>query len=65
VVDDPFLLGVAGEPDDRAQPAGDGGPGPAALLEIAGEALDVDTADVEQLVVVLPAPRSELRRSTA
>ena len=48
VLDDAFLFGVAVEPDDRAQPAGDGGAGLAAVFEVAGEALDVDAADVEQ-----------------
>jgi hypothetical protein len=57
--DDAFFLGVAVEPDDRAQPACDGGPSLAALFEIAGEAFDVDPADVEQTVIVLPAPGSE------
>ena len=60
VLDEAFLLGVAVEPDDRAQPAGDGGPGLAALFEVASEALDVDPADVEQTVVVFPAPGGEL-----
>ena len=34
--------------------------GLAAVLEVAGEALDVDAADIEQPVVVLPAPGGEL-----
>ena len=57
---DAFFFGVPVEPDDRAQPTGDGGPGLAAVFEIAGEAFDVDAADVEQLMVVLPAPSGEL-----
>jgi hypothetical protein len=60
VLDHPFLLGVAVEPDDRAQPAGDGGAGLAAVFEVAGEALDVDATDIEQAVVVLPTPGGEL-----
>ena len=60
VLDDTFFFGVAVEPDDRAQPAGDRGAGLAAVFEVAGEALDVDAADVEQAVVVLPAPGGEL-----
>ena len=56
----PSSPGVAVEPDDRAQPAGDRRPGLAAVFEIAGEAFDVDPADVEQTVIVLPAPGSEL-----
>jgi hypothetical protein len=58
--DDAFFSGVAVEADDRAQPAGHGGPGLAAVFEIAGEAFDVNPADVEQTVIVLPAPDSEL-----
>ena len=60
MLDDALLLGVAVEPDDRAQPAGDRGAGAAGVLEVAGEALDVDTMDVEQAAVVLPAPGGEL-----
>ena len=36
-----FLLRVLVEPGDRAQAAGDGGPGAAAGFQIAGEGLDV------------------------
>ena len=60
VLDDAFLFGVAVEADDGAQPPGDGGACLAAVLEVAGEALDVDPADVEQAPVVLPAPGGEL-----
>jgi hypothetical protein len=60
VLDDAFLLGVAVEPDDRAQPAGDRRSGLAVIFEVAGEAFDVDAADVEQAAVVLPAPSGEL-----
>ena len=65
VLDDAFFFGVAVEPDDRAQPAGDRGAGLAAVFEVAGEALDVDAADVEQALVVLPAPGGELAQIQA
>jgi hypothetical protein len=51
-----FLHGVAVEPDDRAQAASDGGPGPAADLQVTGEALDVGAPGLEQAQVVLGAP---------
>ena len=60
VLDDAFLLGVAVEADHGAQPAADGGAGLAAVFEVTGEAFDVDSADVEQALVVLPAPGGEL-----
>jgi hypothetical protein len=60
VLDDAFFFGVAVEPDDRAQPAGDRRPGLATVFEVAGEALDIDAVDVEQLMLVLPAPGGEL-----
>ena len=43
-----FLDGVAVEPGDGAQPAGDRGPGAAAGLQVAAEALDVGPAGLEQ-----------------
>ena len=55
-----FLDGVPVEPGDRAQPAGDSGPGPAAGLQVAGETLDVGPAGLEQAQVVQLAPGSEL-----
>jgi|SRR5215471_7616603 len=55
-----FLDGVPVEPGDRAQPAGDSGPGPAAGLQVAGETLDVGPAGLEQVQVVQLAPGSEL-----
>src|SRR5215467_6364951 len=55
-----FLDGVPVEPGDRAQPAGDSGPGPAAGLQVAGETLDVGSAGLEQVQVVQLAPGSEL-----
>ena len=60
VLDHAFFLGVAVEADHRAQPATDRGAGLAAVLEITGEALDVDSMDVEQALVVLPTPGGEL-----
>ena len=36
-----FLDGIPVEPSDRAQAAGDGGPGPSAGFQVPGEALDV------------------------
>ena len=66
MLDDTFLFGVTVEPDDRAQPAGNRGAGLTAVFEVAGEALDVDTADVEQAVIVSPAPGAlDLRQFTA
>ena len=55
-----FLDGVAVEPGDRAQPAGDGRPCPAAGLHVAAEALDVGAAGLEQVQAVLLAPGGEL-----
>src|SRR4249920_2449274 len=43
-----FLDGVAVEPRDGAEPACDSGPGSAAGFEVAGEALDVRAAGLEQ-----------------
>jgi hypothetical protein len=60
VLDHPFLLGVAVEPDERAQPASHRGPRLATVFEFAGEALDIDAAHFEQAVLTLPAPRREL-----
>jgi hypothetical protein len=54
-----FLYGVAVKPGDRAQPAGDGGPGAAAGFHIARETFDVGPADLEQPLVVLLAPGGE------
>jgi hypothetical protein len=47
-----FLDGVLVEPGDGAQPPGDGGPGAAAGLQVAGEALDVGAARLEQADVI-------------
>ena len=59
-LDQPFLLGVAIEAGNRAQPTSDGRPSTTTSLEIAGEALDVRPADGEQPPVVLLAPGDEL-----
>jgi hypothetical protein len=45
---------------DGAQPTGDGSPGPAAGFQIAGEALDVCTASLEQADAKLLTPADEL-----
>ena len=60
VLDHALFLGVTVEPDDRAQPASDRGASLPAVFEIASEALDVDPPDVEQPVVMPPAPRGVL-----
>jgi hypothetical protein len=56
VVEEFFLGRVPVEPGEGAQPAGDGGPGPAAGFQIAGEALDVRAARAEQAELMLLAP---------
>src|SRR6266480_2087183 len=56
MVEELLFDGVPVEPGDGAQAAGDGGPGPAADLQIAHEALDVRAARLEQADVVLLAP---------
>ena len=55
MVEEFFFDGVAVEPGDGAQAAGDGGPGAAAGFEIAGEELDVRAAGLEQAELVLLA----------
>jgi hypothetical protein len=55
-----LLHGVLIEPGDRAQPAGDGGAGPAAGFQVPGEALDVRAASLEQVQAMLAAPAGEL-----
>ena len=60
VVEEFFLDGVAVEPGDGAQPAGDGGAGAAAGFQVAGEALDVRAAGAEQAQLVLLAPAGVL-----
>jgi hypothetical protein len=58
--DRPFFFGVTVEADDRAQPAGDSCPRLAGVLQVAGEALDVDPADIEQAAAALQTPGGEL-----
>ena len=60
VVEEFFLNGVPVEPSHRAQAAGDGGPGPAAGLQVAGEAFDIIAAGPEQADAILLAPAGEL-----
>jgi hypothetical protein len=60
VVEELFLDGVAVEPGDRGQAAGDGGPCPAPSFELAGEGLDVRAAHREQRQGPGPAPPGEL-----
>ena len=60
VIEQFFLDGVLVEPGDGAQPPGDGGPGAAAGLQVAGEAFNVGAADLEQADVMLLAPAGEL-----
>ena len=55
MIEEFFLDGVAVEPCDGAQAAGNGGPGAAAGFEIAGEELDVRAAGLEQAELVLLA----------
>jgi hypothetical protein len=54
------LNGIPVEAGDRAQPASDRRPGAAVGFQVAGEALDVGTADLEQPQVPLLAPPGEL-----
>src|SRR5215472_11015997 len=51
-----FLHRIPVEPGDGAQPPGDGGPGPAAGLQVTGETLDVGATGLEQAQAVLVAP---------
>jgi hypothetical protein len=60
VVKEFFFNGVAVEPGDGAQAAGDGGPGPAAGFQVPGEELDVGPAGIEQVQLVMLAPTREL-----
>ena len=60
MVEELLLDRVPVEPGDGAQPAGDGGPGAAAGLQVAGEAFDVGAAGLEQADVMLLAPAGEL-----
>jgi len=55
-----LLHRVPVEPGDGAQAAGDGGAGPATGLQVAGEALDVGAAGLEQTQVMPVAPAGVL-----
>src|SRR6516164_6638178 len=56
-----FLFdGALAEPGDGAQPPGDGGPGAASCVQVAGEAFDVGAADGEQVQGTGAAPGGEL-----
>ncbi len=56
MIEEFFLDGVAVEPRDGAQPAGDGGPGTATGFQVAGEALNIGAACLEQSKMMLLAP---------
>ena len=55
-----FFHGVPVEPGEGAQASGDGGPGPAAGFQVAGEKLDVGATGGGQAQLVLLAPAGEL-----
>jgi hypothetical protein len=55
-----FFDRVPIEPSHGAQAAGDGSPGPATGLQVAGEALDVGPPGLEQPQVAQLAPCGEL-----
>ena len=60
VVEEFFLDGVAVEPSHRAQAPGNGGPGPPAGFQVAGEELDISAPGLEEAQLVLLAPAGEL-----
>jgi hypothetical protein len=60
VVEEFFLDGVAVEPGHGAQAASDGSPSPPAGFQVPGEDLDVGTACLEEVQLVLLAPTGEL-----
>ena len=60
VVQEFFFDGVLVEPGDGAQPPGDGGTGPAAGFQFAGEGLDIGPADREKRQGPGAAPAGEL-----
>ena len=55
-----FLDGIPVEPGDSAQPLGNGGPGAAAGVQVAGEELDVRAAALGQAELMLLAPGRDL-----
>jgi hypothetical protein len=62
VIEKLFLVRVPVEPGDGAQPPGDGGSGPPAGFEFAGEGPDVGAAGREQRQRAGAAPAGELAR---
>ena len=60
VIQELFFDGVLVEPGDGGQPAGDGGAGASPGFQLAGEALDVRPADIEQGQRPGSAPAGEL-----
>jgi hypothetical protein len=61
-VEEVFFDGVAVQAGDRAQPPRDRGSGATEVLEMASEALDVVTGDVEQGELSVLAPARELTK---
>ncbi len=53
VIEEFFLDGVAVEPGHRAQAPGNGGPGPPAGVQVAGEELDISAPGLEEAQLVL------------
>jgi hypothetical protein len=60
MLDELFLDRVFAEPGDGAQPAGDGGAGPAAVFQITGEPFDAGPPHREQRYRAVSAPGGEL-----
>jgi len=60
VIEEFFFDGVPVEPRDGAEPTGHRGSGAAAGFQVAGEALDVGAAGLEQPQVMVLAPAGEL-----
>lgn len=58
--DQAFLLGVAVEAGDRAQPPRDGRSRPPTGLQLSTEALDVNPARLEEATPMVRAPEREL-----
>jgi len=60
VHDQAFLLGVAVEACNRAQPTGNGCSSPPPRLELPAEALDVDTVHLKEAALMIRTPHREL-----
>jgi len=56
VIEEVLLHRIAVEPGDHAQPADDRRPGPPLGFQVAGEALNVGAAGLEQAQMMLVAP---------